>query len=318
MAEQPLHYLNVVLNSTAGAGDANIVGGHILQITNCPDMDVRTLNVPSGTFEPSLYPVQSSFEWNPIVNNEEFYQVTIAQQFAGQGTVVKVFEYTSSTAASATEICDAFRAIIALEESLSVTLGGTVTLEVTARGVGQSLLTITCNTGNGNVASLQTAYVATGVVDDSTTPISVSDNPNVPATYFDGVTVAISASSDTVALPNGNYRISNVVALTSFDIDGTPVGIAGAAGEDATFTLVPQFQRGNGDQLIAAGVTDAISGNTYTTWTFLVSNIDPTANQGSEIVSVLQLSLYLNERDVQFGALNAQIVSLLQGAGVIA
>tara|TARA_R110000868_G_scaffold119785_3_gene317831 strand:+ start:5672 stop:6625 length:954 start_codon:yes stop_codon:yes gene_type:complete len=317
MAEQPLHYLNVVLNSIAGAGDANIVGGHILQITNCPDMDVRTLNIPSGTFEPSLVSVASSFEWTPTVNNSEFYQVTIAQQFEGQGAVVKVFEFTSSTSSSATEICDAFRAIIALEQSLSVTLGGTVTLEVTAIGVSSAILTVTCPTGNGTIASLQTAYVATGVVDDSATPISVSDNPNVPATYFDGVTATVSASSDTVALPNGNYRISNVVALTSFDIDGTPVGVAGVAAKDATFTLVPQFQRGNGDQLIAAGITDAVSGDTYTTWTFLVSNIDPTANQGSEIVSVLQLSLYLNETDADFAALQTQIISLLTTAGVI-
>ena len=282
-------------------------------------MDVRTLNVPSGTFEPSLVSVVSSFEWTPtVIANGDFYQVTIAQQFAGQNAVVEVFQYTSAAGEGAQSICDAFRAIIALEQSLSVTLGGTVTLEVTAVGVSSAILTVTCPTGNGTIASLQTPYNAAGKVDDSTTPISVSDNPNVPADLVDGVTVAVTASSDIVALPNGNYRLSNAVALTSFDIDGTPVGVAGVAAEDATFTLVPQFQRGNGDQLIAAGITDAVSGDTYTTWTFLVSNIDPTANQGSEIVSVLQLSLYLNETDADFAALQAQIITLLQGAGVIA
>jgi hypothetical protein len=125
----------------------------------------------------------------------------------------------------------------------------------------------------------------------------------------------------TTAAEDGNYRVGTVVAGVSAQLFGTvaniPVGITNA---DVLISLtnVAQMQRGDGQQLIDAGVTDAVAGNTYTSWTFLASNVDPTSSQGSEISAATQITLYVNEGDADFAAFQAALDVILVNASVIA
>jgi hypothetical protein len=316
MSTQALHFLAVVLNAYAVTDVAQ--SGHVLQITDCPDMDLRTLNVPLGTFAPSLVSNPSSFEVTWTVLNSTFYQVRIDQTFVGQGTTSEVFEFTSDTTATDIEISNAFRAMIALNQNLSVTLNtaGSATLEVTASGVDSALITLTVVTANGTVASLQDEILA-GFIDGTVTPHLVTGV--IPASVVEGSTVTIVDA--TTAAEDGNYRVGTVVAGVSAQLFGTvaniPVGITNAD-VLTSLTNVAQMQRGAGQQLIDAGVTDAVAGNTYTSWTFLASNVDPTSSQGSEISAATQITLYVNEGDAQFAAFQSALIVILQAENVIA
>lgn len=316
MSTQPLHFQNVVLNAIAGAGDAALSGGHILQITDCPDMDIRTLNVPLGAAARSLIAIPSSVEVTWTVTNSAFYQLSIAQAFIGEGTTVEVFEFTADASATDVEISNAFRAMIALNQNLSVTLNavGSATLQITASGTDSSLLTVTVPTGNAT--SILTLYAQVAIASNTTATPSVITTGAAHGLVV-GDTVEL-VSLDQTKLVDGTYVVASIPLATTLTLQTAGgVALAGVATTTGTLDKVPQFQRGNGQQLIDAGVTDAVAGNTYTSWTFQASNVDPTSNQGSEISSDTQVTLYLNEGDAQFAALQAQIISLLTTAGVI-
>jgi len=227
---QPLHYQNVVLNHIQAAAADLVITGHVIAITDCPNMDGRTLEIPFGGSQVAVTGVPSEWSLTCSAAVIEFMQVTISQTFLdGRGVVTQVFEYTAGDPTSPTAQAAAFAAIINLNQNLDVTATpfiGVVT--IIANELTSALLTITTSTG-GNVALVQTT---TGVA-----------------------------------------------------------------------------QINQGAQLIAAGVTDAVAGNTYTSWTFVPSNIDPTASQGSELIAANQVVLYLNDGDANYAALQAALVT---------
>lgn len=304
------NYNNFVLNTIAGAADSNIINGHFLQVTGLPLMDFRTLSVPSGGTGPlvSLVETVSSYTLTPVPVANTLYTVTISQTFQGQGTKTIPFYYTTgSTAPSATVWCDALRAAIALNENLEVDLSGTATLIIAATaGVGASILTVSVS-GSGLTAAVTAATIA---VASNTTA-----NPTVITTgaahgLVVNQTVTISGSSNTTNLPNGTYVVASVplaTTLTLMTANGVP--LAGTATATATLTIVPQFPRGQGADLIAQGITDAVAGRTYSTVIFVPNQADPTSSQGSAIAATQQYTLYSYEGDADYAAFRTALIA---------
>lgn len=309
-----LNYLNVVLNSIAGASDSAIVQGHFLQVTGVPLMDYRSLNVPTGGAGPlvSLVEVVSSYTVTPTPAANTEYILTVAQTFAGQGVTTEVFSYTTgSSAGTATAWCDAFREIIALNENIDVTLSGTATLIIAATaGVGASILTVSLSTTSVSLSAWVASTYATIAVASNTTAPATVITTSAPHGLAVNQTVTISGSSNTTNLPNGTYVVASVPSATTLTLmtaNGVP--LAGTATATATITLVPQFPRGQGQDLINAGITDAVAGRTYSTVIFVADQQDPVSNQGSEQSAINQYTLYSYEGESDYAAFRTQLIA---------
>lgn len=144
--------------------------------------------------------------------------------------------------------------------------------------------------------------------------------------YTNGaVETQASISAAFVAMINLNNNLSITATLNVNDCDLLAVGNSSTvvtatvvtANGTVTVNTAGVAQVNQGAQLIAAGVTDAVAGQSYTSWTFLAANVNATSNQGSAISQVTQVTVYLNDAMANYAALNNKIEGELQTAHVI-
>ncbi len=132
------------------------------------------------------------------------------------GGSAQLFVYTSSGAATATEICDAFRALVNANP-MAVTASGTTTLILTAdvAGVAAGFTTVDAGTGVLGIVNTQAAVDA------------------VLATTIDVVTLAVTAGSVTVTgFGAGTYTSASALATFTYTAVGQVSTVT--AGANAT------------------------------------------------------------------------------------
>ena len=134
-----------------------------------------------------------------------------------------------------------------------------------------------------------------------------------------------SISAAFVAMINLNNNLSITATLNVNDCDLLAVGdnstivsvsIVTANGT-VTVNTAGVAPINQGSDLLAAGVTDAVAGQAYTSYVFEAANVNATSNQGSAISQITQVSLYIQEGIANFAAFRNKIQTELQAAGVI-
>jgi hypothetical protein len=133
MINNTYSFLGVGGSVQAVAADI-VLNNHILSITGCPSMDYRKINRTPG-FVASVAEVLQVTEYTPVANNETTYSLVITQYVQSIGRLVqRTLTYvTPSAGATATSICDAFRAQLLTLTDLKLTGSGAATLILTAQ-----------------------------------------------------------------------------------------------------------------------------------------------------------------------------------------
>ena len=189
--------------------------------------------------------------------------------------VITVFSYTSLVGATATQICDAFRAKILAEPQIPIVGSGTTTLILTAVGVATSLtngsqaFTVT-NTGTGvisfNTGTAAVAAVGLGYLYNQ----GATANANiVNTTYYYTVIVDYSDSAYGDIVSSDSSQVNKAVILVANSVTDylTLVGTYGTltsalAGKSATWSATggnPAFTTASGVITLATDTVPSLA-----------------------------------------------------------
>lgn len=251
---------NNVLDTIQASGADVVLADHKLQINGAPEMDFRTIENSDGLLV-SLTEGLQSITITPTAADSFEYSFTVTQYDKAKKTFIKeTIAYTSlSTGDTATTICTALKAVIALSK-LQIATSGTSTLILLAKA-GFPTFSVKLN----SLKLSQAASMATASVASCTTADPTVITTSAPHGFVVGQTVVLSGSSDDTKLDNGTYLVSKTATTTTLQLM-TSNGfddIAATGTVTATLTLVAQQSRGKGSDLIAEGVADAVTGESY-------------------------------------------------------
>ncbi len=267
-----------VLNTIQASNADIVVSAGNLAITGCPTMNYN--GILSMTLYGSLVGQPQVTTVTFTAANSTTYTLQITQFNKSVGRIISVpLTYTTaSTGDTATTISAAFRAQLLAQTGLQITGSGSSTFIMTANA-GYELFTTT-NIGPATTAIVTTMTLSTTIA--SNTTVTSANGGTVltfsaPHGLVIGSVITI-ASADESKIVSGTYRVYTVPLSTTATVgslDGsTPLG--GTSTTTATVTYPAQYALGQGADLIAAGVTTAISGRTYDKAVFVYKNYDGT------------------------------------------
>jgi hypothetical protein len=193
--------------------------------------------------------------------------------------------------------------------TLVVTVAGTTTATITG-GTANPIFTFS-NLGTGTMAPVA-PLVGTGIAIVSSTdatPIVVTTGAS---TYTVGMTVTI-ANHATNTTANGTWRVSATNGTTTVTLEGSVGAGAGAGGATGTLATNPQYARGTGALVTAAGTTNVplggatpIAADTYATLVY--NGYYPDSDRTTEEVhSGYQQTIYFDEAGSNYAAFLAQL-----------
>lgn len=182
--------LNVLNTVTTLGTDAYVDSNGYLNIQGTPAF--KASSISSMTITPYVAEVaQVSTVTIDTTSNNAVYSLSLICNDVNSGMITSVpLNVTSDSTASATEICDAFRAIINSMPELSVTASGTSTLILTAKA-GFPIFTLTTADSKMSIAA-----TTAGVVGVGTGTSLIAQYPSTAGYYNAG---GFSAASSIVA-----------------------------------------------------------------------------------------------------------------------
>lgn len=182
--------LNVLNTVTTLGTDAYVDSNGYLNIQGTPAF--KASSISSMTITPYVAEVaQVSTVTIDTTSNNAVYSLSLICNDVNSGMITSVpLNVTSDSTASATEICDAFRAIINSMPELSVTASGTTTLILTAKA-GFPIFTLTTADSKMSIAA-----TTAGVVGVGTGTSLIAQYPSTAGYYNAG---GFSAASSIVA-----------------------------------------------------------------------------------------------------------------------
>lgn len=292
---------SVLSTIQATAADISVVE-HVLSITGCPSMDYRRIENVGNKFVESL-------DENPQIRTVTFtaaastlYQIAIQQFVKSAGkTFTEILSYTTAAAGdTANTICNAMRSQLASLSTIQITGSGTATLILTAKD-GSPLFTIT-NISPATTTQATSMWTATVTAATNATPV-VATVGAVDASIVVGSTVTVTGGTTNTGV-NGTFRVSAVTG-TTITLEGS-VGNGTYDASSATIVGVAQVARGQGADLIAAGVTTAVSGSRYSQVPFTYVN-RVGALMGNTESEVDTHTLYVLETATNYAAFSTRI-----------
>jgi hypothetical protein len=314
--------------------------------TDFPQLSYPDITSIGEGILPSLVEVSESILVTPTSATNSSYVLDIAQFVPELGRTVYVnLSHLTPQGGSvtATTICNNWRTELTSYDGtgIEVTGTGTATLILTANvgsplfdvtgyatGTGSAAVTIASNMpfassgARGGATTLNQNGVVATILPSNVTSIAQAGGV-ITVTHNShglvaGATVTISGAwGGTIDGVSGGASTSatarvGTVATNTFVMEGL-VGAGGGFGiGTATITVVAQEARGQGADLIDAGV-DATSGQAYST---LVVGYNQSVGQGINGLSqktVNQATLYINEGNSGFGVFETQLDELLSG-----
>jgi hypothetical protein len=277
---------SVLSTIQASAADITQTAG-VLGITGCPPMKYSLIRNAGNGYMKKVTEYVGSITVTPTAANSSTYTLVITQYNAVIGrTVTEQVSYTTAASGdTATTICNAWRAQLALFSDLKVAGTGTATLIITATAsVRSAVFNVVSIAGNTSVASTAANYAAI-VSSTNATPTVVTTAAN---TWVVGQLITISehlvntAANGTflITATNGTTTVTLGNQYTGADIAGN--GVGGATGNVAhgsfavlaapstTNVSAGNQSRGAYSDLIAAGVSASLisSSKTYNTIVF--------------------------------------------------
>lgn len=290
--------------------------------TNFPTMNFVDITSIGDGLLSSLVETPQQYIITPTNAASTQFGFTITQFVPALGRIVTrlITTVTPSAGSTATTICNAFRTQVNNYDDIQVVGTGTATLILTAdsgspifsvanQGVGT--LTIASNmpwteaAANNNV-SLDINGSAVSLFPNVCTMASVAPLVTVTSNghgLVTGMTVVLSGSWGGGTTLNGiaasatasiTTRITRL-GVNTFTLDDVVANNNALAIGTARITVLAQQSKGTYADLVAAGATGAVAGQTYTT---LVVNYDAnpnTDNNGLSQKTVNQATLYINE-----------------------
>ena len=196
-----------VLNTVATLGtDAYVDSNGYLNIQGTPAF--KASSISSMTITPYVAEVaQVSTVTIGTTSNNAVYSLSLICNDVNSGMIVSVpLNVTSDSTASATEICDAFRATLNSMPELSVTASGTSTLILTAKA-GFPIFTLTTADSKMSIAA-----TTAGVVGVGTGTSLIAQYPSTAGYYNAG---GFSAASSIVATNTYTQVVVNSVVGNS-------------------------------------------------------------------------------------------------------
>lgn len=189
------------------------------------------------------------------------------QQNVDDNQISFPFTYTSDSTATAAEIALAITSAINNNPALRITASGTSTTITVTADAGYPFFTITANSNVTVADAMPTiaphATAATAIAGTTTVTVTTAAAHGLAT----GQTVAIAGVATMTLTQNGVSGLSAVTARityassTTFTLDG--VTGTGTNSGTITITKVAQADRGNGADLLAAGVSGALAANNY-------------------------------------------------------
>jgi len=304
--------------STIAASAADVsVSGHKVSITGCPTMDYRTIQnegsgVDSSLIEQLQVTTVSLFGGTGAANTT--YTLYISQFIQATNSFATGYlqHTTDATSFSATNICDAWRAQLVAQSGLKITGSGTSTLVLTAQA-GNATFTVS------NITPSSTTQVTASTI----TPVNINSStvasPSVVTfSASHGLVVGnviTIVSADNARLASGTYRVASIPLATTatlYSVNGqTP--LAGVTGTTtATVTVPPQRSRGTYADLVAAGVTGATVGATYSQLPITFVSLDGSL-LGTTESNQSKHTLYILDGAANFAALVTRLTEVARG-----
>lgn len=299
-----------VLNAVAPTAADIVVSNGALNITTCPSMQYEFIKTAGNGLVPSLLPTALILEVTPTAAPGITYTLLLTQYVMPAGRIItRVLSYTTPTAgATPTSICDFLRLQLASYTDIQIAGSGTATLVLTGSLTSPIFTAVNTSTATMTVANIMsTAAVASNT---TATPTVITTS----AAHGFVVGQVLTLSGATVGkIANGTYVVASTplgTTLTLQTLSGFPLG--GVATTTGTLTLNAQVSRGQYSDLLTAGVSGAVAGNTYSQVPFTFgdeSGLDSNLNQPSQPIN--RHTLYVSEADPDFAAFKTRMNEVL-------
>ena len=284
---------NTVLDTIAASAADITLSNHQLSVTGTPTMDFR--KIEKVLTLPALNELLTIATITPTAAAATTFTILVQQIVGGRTQSVYVSYITAASGDTATTICNAFRAVIALNPALQITTGGTATMTLTAL-TGSPIITVTSIAGTNAVAYTVSGHAAltggssvasTGVFTFTGHGLAIGDTISVTAAG--GSTYSLYGATVTVPF---SVVVNTVPTANTFTVRGLTITTNGSA---LAVSPVSQPARGTGASLVAAGVSSATSGNNYYAYTFLYSDNNQLAGGNTNEGHPKQVNLYVNQ-----------------------
>ncbi len=316
--------------STIQASAADIVQSQgYLSITGVPRMKYSQIANAGFGYTVKLAEVLGSITVTPTVSVGIPSTLVITQYVGALGrNVTEVVSYTPVTGDTATIVCNAWRAQLALYNDLRITSSGTATFIVAATATTNAnsnraaIISVTSTSGTNTVAQTQAAQAITGVTVATETLLLTAATTGAVA----GGIIAVSGVAGATNV-NGVFIIGTVVASTSIGLKdfytGVDIANGGAWSSGGFWVLgsVPYVasttsqtqggqSRGQYWDLVAVGVDASLltSGKTYNQAIFQYFT-----REGGAIVetAISQHTLYVQSDATNFAAFATRIGEIM-------
>ncbi len=312
--------------STIAASAADIVQSQgYLSITGCPSMKYSQIYNAGFGYTVKLAEVLGSITVTPTVAVGTPSTLVITQYVGSLGKVVtEVLSYTPVTGDTATTVCNAWRAQLALYNDLKVTGSGTATFIIAANATTvansnrSAIIGVASTSGSNSVAQTQAAFAITGVTVATETLLLTGTTTGAVA----GGIISVSGVAGATNV-NGTFIIGTVVASTSIGLKNYYTGaniaqgaawssggfwVLGSVPYTASTTMQTQGGQSRGQywDLVAVGVDATLltAGKTYNQAIFQYGSREGGAITTS---SINQHILYVQDDSTNFAAFATRI-----------
>ncbi len=269
-----------VLNTFLAANADIVVAAGNLSITGCPTINYN--GILSMTLAGSLVGQAQVTIVTPTAANSTTYTLQVVQfnKAIGRNVSVPLTYTTASSGDTATTICNALRAQLLAQTGLQITGSGSATFILTGNA-GYELFTVTNIGPATTTVDTTTGMALTPTIASNTTVTSANGGTVITFSAPHGLvigSVITIVSADETKIVSGTYRVYTVPLSTTVTVGSLTgsIPLGGTSTTTATASLVAQYALGQGADLIAAGITTAVTGSTYDKAVFVYKNYDGT------------------------------------------
>ncbi len=318
---------SVLSTIQAAAADITQTAG-VLGITGCPSMKYNLIRNAGNGYLLKISEYVGSITVTPTAANSTTFTLVITQYNAAIGRVVteQVSYTTAASGDTATTICNAWRAQLALFNDLKVTGSGTATFIITATAnvrsaiinvvaltSGISVATTPANTAAVSAATNATPIVLTTaantwVVGQLVTSLGQATNTAANGTFL------ITATNGTTTITLGNQYTGEDVAGNGATGTGTVThGSFGVSASPSTTNVSAGNQsRGSYYDLVAAGVSASLlsTTKTYNTIIFDYAVLSNNSVAGASSLEENTHTLYVLDDATNFAAFRTRMLEI--------